>query len=392
MDTIKKEKKLELYIHIPFCVRKCNYCDFLSFSADEMVQRQYTDALCREISDWSGYGEGSVSTVFIGGGTPSILPVREMERILDTIYRYAGMENEAEITMECNPGTAGPEKLRAWKSSGINRISFGLQSTENRELKMLGRIHTWEDFQENWHLARSAGFENLNVDLMSALPGQSPGSWQKTLRRVMDLEPEHISAYSLMIEEGTPFYGLFAEADQKRAADEPQDLLPSEEEERQMYEDTLMILTAHGYHRYEISNYARPGRECRHNCGYWTGVPYKGFGLGAASFLHHGRYKNTESMQEYLTAADPVKEWKKLGKAEEMEETMILGLRMMCGVSRREFREQYGISMEEIYGDVITKYSRMGLLKEENGFICFTEKGISVSNIILSDFLLTESD
>ncbi len=387
---MEKERELELYIHIPFCVRKCNYCDFLSFAADETVQRQYADALCREISDWGGYGDGRVSTVFIGGGTPSILPVREMERILNTIYRHARMENGAEITMECNPGTADREKLLAWKNSGTNRISFGLQSTDNRELKMLGRIHTWEDFQESWHLAREAGFENLNVDLMSALPGQSTRSWQKTLSRVLDLEPEHISAYSLIIEEGTPFYGQFAEADQKRAADEPQDLLPSEEDERQMYEDTLTMLAAHSYHRYEISNYARPGRECRHNCGYWTGVPYKGFGLGAASFLHHGRYKNTESMQEYLTAADPVKERHKLEKAEEMEETMILGLRMMQGVSILEFQKKYGISMEAVYGDVIAKYTRMGFLKEENSHICFTKNGISVSNVILSDFLMTE--
>ncbi|MBC8572447.1 radical SAM family heme chaperone HemW [Jingyaoa shaoxingensis] len=384
------EKELELYIHIPFCVRKCNYCDFLSFAADETVQRQYTDALCREISDWEGYGDGRVSTVFIGGGTPSILPVREMERILDTVYRHARMENETEITMECNPGTADREKLLAWKNSGINRISFGLQSTDNRELKRLGRIHTWEDFQESWHLARKAGFENMNVDLMSALPGQSTQSWQKTLDRVLELEPEHISAYSLIIEEGTPFYGQFAEADQKRAADEPQNLLPSEEEERQMYEDTLTMLAAHGYHRYEISNYARPGRECRHNCGYWTGVPYKGFGLGAASFLHHERYKNTESMQEYLTGEDPVREWQKLNKAEEMEEMMILGLRMMQGVSTREFQKKYNVSMKEIYGDVISKYGEMGLLKEEKGRISLTEAGISVSNVILSDFLLAE--
>ena len=387
---MEKERELELYIHIPFCVRKCNYCDFLSFAADETVQRQYTDALCREIADWEGYGNGIVSTVFIGGGTPSILPVREMERILDTIYRYARMESETEITMECNPGTADREKLRAWKNSGINRISFGLQSADNRELRMLGRIHTWEDFQENWYLARKEGFENLNVDLMSALPGQSLSSWHKTLSRVLDLEPEHISAYSLIIEEGTPFYGQFAEADQKRAADEPQDLLPSEEEERQMYEDTLTMLAAHGYHRYEISNYARPGRECRHNCGYWTGVPYKGFGLGAASYLHHGRYKNTESMKEYLTAADPVKEWQKLDKSAEMEETMILGLRMMQGVSICEFQNKYEVSIQQIYGDVVAKYTRMGLLKEENGRICLTENGISVSNVILSDFLFTE--
>ena len=261
------EKELELYIHIPFCVRKCNYCDFLSFAADETVQRQYTDALCREISDWEGYGDGRVSTVFIGGGTPSILPVREMERILDTVYRHARMENETEITMECNPGTADREKLLAWKNSGLNRISFGLQSTDNRELKRLGRIHTWEDFQESWHLARKAGFENLNVDLMSALPGQSTQSWQKTLDRVLELEPEHISAYSLIIEEGTPFYGQFAEADQKRAADEPQNLLPSEEEERQMYEDTLTMLAAHRGENAAIT--VATGQECHTRDSDW---------------------------------------------------------------------------------------------------------------------------
>ena len=386
------QKELELYLHIPFCVRKCRYCDFLSFAKDEEVQDAYVQALCEEIKGWDGFVNRPISTIFIGGGTPTILPAREISRILETIQekRDPGFPAPEEITIECNPGTVDEADLQTFLSSGINRISFGLQSADNRELETLGRIHSWEEFLESYRLARKAGFENINVDLMSALPGQTPAGWRSTLEKVLALQPEHISAYSLIIEEGTPFYQIYGEADRCRREDEPQSLLPSEEEEREMYEDTGRILAAHGYHRYEISNYAKGGKECRHNCGYWTGIEYKGFGLGASSLLQKRRYRNTESLESYLDGAWQPEMVEALTRENEMEETVILGLRMMEGVSGEKFYQKYGKHLTDIYEETIRKYVKMGLMEADKQGIRLTESGISVSNVILSDFLISE--
>ena len=386
------QKELELYLHIPFCVRKCRYCDFLSFAKDEEVQDAYVQALCEEIKGWDGFVNRPISTIFIGGGTPTILPARKISRILETIQekRDPGFPAPEEITIECNPGTVDEADLQTFLSSGINRISFGLQSADNRELETLGRIHSWEEFLESYRLARKAGFENINVDLMSALPGQTPAGWRSTLEKVLALQPEHISAYSLIIEEGTPFYQIYGEADRCRREDEPQSLLPSEEEEREMYEDTGRILAAHGYHRYEISNYAKGGKECRHNCGYWTGIEYKGFGLGASSLLQKRRYRNTESLESYLDGAWQPEMVEALTRENEMEETVILGLRMMEGVSGEKFYQKYGKHLTDIYEETIRKYVKMGLMEADKQGIRLTESGISVSNVILSDFLISE--
>jgi len=386
------QKELELYLHIPFCVRKCRYCDFLSFAKDEEVQDAYVQALCEEIKGWDGFVNRPISTIFIGGGTPTILPARKISRILETIQekRDQGFPAPEEITIECNPGTVDEADLQTFLSSGINRISFGLQSADNRELETLGRIHSWEEFLESYRLARKAGFENINVDLMSALPGQTPAGWRSTLEKVLALQPEHISAYSLIIEEGTPFYQIYGEADRCRREDEPQSLLPSEEEEREMYEDTGRILAAHGYHRYEISNYAKGGKECRHNCGYWTGIEYKGFGLGASSLLQKRRYRNTESLESYLDGAWQPEMVEALTRENEMEETVILGLRMMEGVSGEKFYQKYGKHLTDIYEETIRKYVKMGLMEADKQGIRLTESGISVSNVILSDFLISE--
>ena len=248
---------MELYVHIPFCVKKCAYCDFLSFPQGEEIQRRYVEKLMEEIRTVSaGFHDTPVSSVFVGGGTPSVLKARWMKELFDCLRASFHIEETAEISMEANPGTVDREKLRIYREAGINRLSFGLQSADNRELKALGRIHTWEEFLDSFHQARIAGFTNINVDLMSALPGQTVDSWRKTLEKVLELKPEHISAYSLIIEEGTPFY--------EKYEDHPE-LLPPEEEERQMYHDTKRILHEHGYERYEISNYARAGYACRHN-------------------------------------------------------------------------------------------------------------------------------
>lgn len=386
------QKELELYLHIPFCVRKCRYCDFLSFAKDEEVQDAYVQALCEEIKGWDGFDNRPISTIFIGGGTPTILPVQGIRKILETILEKRDPRFPApeEITIESNPGTVDEVSLQTFLESGINRISFGLQSADNLELETLGRIHSWEEFLKSYRLAREAGFENINVDLMSALPGQTPAGWRNTLEKVLALQPEHISAYSLIIEEGTPFYQIYGEADQRRREDEPQSLLPSEEEEREMYEDTGRILAAHGYHRYEISNYAKKGKECRHNCGYWTGVEYKGFGLGASSLLQKRRYRNTESLENYLDGDWQPEMVEALTRENEMEETVILGLRMMEGVSEEKFYRKYGKRLTDVYGEIIRKYVKMGLMEADKQGIRLTESGISVSNVILSDFLISE--
>lgn len=379
---------MELYIHIPFCVRKCEYCDFLSFAAGKEQQGEYVKELITEIRSWKDRGDVSVSSVFIGGGTPSILEGSQIFEIIKAVREEYVLTEDAEITLEANPGTLNKEKLEWYRKAGINRLSLGLQSARNTELKMLGRIHTWEEFLESFHLAREAGFMNLNVDLMSALPGQSTAAWEDTLKKVIELEPEHISAYGLIVEEGTPFYDQYAGELKKQEAGEKCQYLPSEEEERCMYQKTVEILKQYGYERYEISNYAKAGKECRHNCGYWLRKEYKGFGLGAASLIKNQRYSNTRDMKIYLTGKWQEEIIEELSLENQMEETMFLGLRMMKGVSRKNFETCYGVPVEEIYGQVLRKMYDAGLLLEENGWIKLTEKGIDISNYVFADFLL----
>lgn len=310
----RKKRELEIYIHIPFCVKKCAYCDFLSGPAGKAEQKAYVEALQKEIASFGGMevmsSEGAnagnckgqeggklpeymVVSVFFGGGTPSILNADWIGKILTLLKKRFEFREDVEITIECNPGTADRKKLKAYREYGINRISFGLQSADNEELQLLGRIHTWEQFLEIYQEARAAGFSNINVDLMSSLPGQSRASWKKTLEKVLALEPEHISAYSLIIEEGTPFYEKYEEDARLREEGEVPKYLPSEEEEREMYRLTEEMLLGAGMHRYEISNYAKEGYECRHNIGYWIGTEYVGFGLGASSYLRKTEQEQT---------------------------------------------------------------------------------------------------
>lgn len=372
-------REIQLYLHIPFCIRKCGYCDFLSGPADETAQRAYTEALLREIRVLGQRTEAAVSTIFIGGGTPSVLRADWMEEILDQLRASFRLLPEAEISMEANPGTVTPEKLKAYLRGGVNRISFGCQSADNEELRLLGRIHSWEEFLESFSMAREAGFANINVDLMSGLPGQTVVSWERTLRRTAALGPEHISAYSLIIEEGTPF------------AQKPLPL-PDEEEERLMYERTGQILKEYGMEQYEISNYARPGYACRHNIGYWTGKEYLGMGLGSSSLMEGERFSNTSDMKEYLEDSGHPgrlrRDRQKLSEKDRMEEFMFLGLRMTAGISEKDFLDTFGREIHTVYGSVIRKYVEGGFLGEEKGRVYLTRKGISVSNPILADFLL----
>lgn len=370
---------MELYVHIPFCIKKCDYCDFLSGPASAETQNNYVEALLTEISKSGDFSEREISTVFIGGGTPSAVQSENIIRIMEALRRRFVFSDNAEITMEANPGTLTSEKLKDYREAGINRLSIGLQSADDGELRALGRIHTYQEFLESYHLARAAGFDNINIDLMSAIPGQTRKSWNRNLKTVVDLKPEHISAYSLIVEEGTPFA--------KRKLD-----LPGEDEEYQMYEDTARILGEYGYLQYEISNYARKGYECRHNKGYWMRTDYLGLGLGAASLIGGDtRWNNTSDMQEYLQNSGSLQKIRKdtviLTRKEQQEEFMFLGLRMTEGVSEADFQECFGVPLLKVYGEPLKKYKNMELLENKNGFWRLTPRGIHVSNWILADFL-----
>ena len=292
---METKRKLELYLHIPFCIRKCSYCDFLSFAADESLKERYAGQLIEEIHAKSAaFADREISTLFIGGGTPSILKAESLAQIMAAVRADFALAADCEATIEANPGTLTADWLETCRAAGLNRLSLGLQSADDGELRTLGRIHTWEQFLASYGMVRRAGFENVNVDLMSALPGQSLASWERSLREVTALEPEHISAYSLIVEEGTPFCERYSGAGAK--------LLPDEDTERAMYRAAKEILGRAGFERYEISNYAKPGRACRHNIGYWTGEEYLGLGLGASSYVDGWRFSNTGDMERYLAA------------------------------------------------------------------------------------------
>lgn len=396
-------RDLSIYIHIPFCVRKCLYCDFLSFAASAAEMKSYVNYLTQEIKGQSiFYRDHSVISVFLGGGTPSLLPAGETGRILEAVRENYRMTEGAEVTLECNPGTVTAEKLTSYITYGINRLSIGLQSTQNEELARIGRIHDYETFLETYRMARTAGFGNINIDLMAALPGQSISSYRKSLERVTALEPEHISAYSLILEEGTV---LFDRKEQYH--------FPTEEEDREMYQMTKEFLGERGYQRYEISNYAREGYACRHNQVYWQRGDYAGFGLGASSMVWDVRWRIPETMAQYKDYVENMQKsmetdidfmgfapwlenqrdlrWRErqiLSIKEQMEEYMFLGLRMMCGVDSRAFYDIFGRQMEEVYGPVIEKLMSQSLIEKEEGRLKLTDTGIDVSNYVMSRFLL----
>ena len=299
------KKTMELYIHIPFCIKKCQYCDFLSFAADESTQNDYVQALLREIAYYGPHCmDYLVTTVYIGGGTPSWLREESMEEIMTAVKHSFALASDAEVSIECNPGTITGHKFQVYRDSGINRLSIGLQSADNEELKVIGRIHTWEQFLKTYEMARDHGFSNINIDLMYSLPGQTAETWYASLQKVLRLRPEHISAYSLIIEKGTPFYDLYKFDAVKQQAGLPTDALPTEEEVYRMTKMTEQLLKEAGYEHYEISNFALPGFACRHNIGYWKRIDYLGVGLGSASLLDNIRYTNTNELYTYLKEAE----------------------------------------------------------------------------------------
>ena len=401
------KKKLEIYVHIPFCAKKCAYCDFLSFPGNMRMRREYTDKLLEEIRIQSSFvREYQVDTIFLGGGTPSVLDVTDITAIMGTLKEHYDIAPDAEITIEVNPGTVKMEGLVAYREAGINRVSMGLQSADDTELRYLGRIHTYDEFLKSFQRVRMAGFTNVNVDLISAMPGQTPESWRNTLKKTAMLKPEHISAYSLIVEEGTPFYDRYgghvemesyemSPEERRRLMALPD--LPDEDTEREMYYMTRNCLAEQGYERYEISNYARPGFECRHNVGYWTGTEYLGLGLGASSYLEGCRFHNTSDFQSYVSAHfDDEAEFcqalrqdmEQLSVKSKMEEFMFLGLRLTRGVSVEGFITRFGQSIRNVYGGVIDKLEREGLLEHKNGYYHLTERGLDLSNYAMSLFLL----
>ena len=382
---------LGIYVHIPFCVKKCDYCDFLSFAADEQTQKSYVAALQKELAFYGAkYKDRRITTIFIGGGTPSWLKEDYMQAIMETVYHYFSVEQDAEITIECNPGTITEHKFEVYRRIGINRLSIGLQSVHNEELKILGRIHTFEQFLKTYDMARKHGFSNINIDLMSSLPGQTPEIFCDSLYQVLKLKPEHISAYSLIIEKGTPFYELYRFDAVRQEAGMQTESLPTEEEEYQTTKMTQHILKEAGYHWYEISNFAKPGYECRHNIGYWKRVDYLGVGLGASSLIDNVRYSNTRDLYTYLSVpADSLHETAaQITRNEQMEEFMFLGLRMRDGFYRDEFTQAFGIPIEAVYGDALNHLQQEELLLKREGRIYLTDKGMDLNNYVVAQFML----
>ena len=371
--------KISLYIHIPFCVRKCLYCDFPSFSGMESIFDDYVRMLCREIDEtYSDYRGMEVKSIFVGGGTPSVLPPALLGRISDKIFSRFDVDSKAEITIETNPGTLDAKKLAEMKSMYFNRLSMGLQAWQDRLLKKLGRIHTADEFEANFLQARDAGFKNINVDLMFALPAQSLDDWQETLEKVMKLRPEHISAYSLIIEEGTPFFDMFDRGELKET---------DEETDRKMYYLAKEMLSDKGHKQYEISNFAKEGFECYHNKVYWRTEEYQGFGLGAHSYSDGVRFHNTYDMKEYLRGGGLRLDKEFLSFQEKQEEFMFMGLRMNEGVSEAEFLRRFGESMDSVYGDEIKELISEELLVKKDGRLSLTDRGVDISNSVFEKFI-----
>lgn len=376
---------MQVYVHIPYCRQKCRYCDFASYAGRESSMARYVDTLLKEM-DASLARPIPVDTVYIGGGTPSILPPHELGRILDHLRSSCTLLPRSEITCEANPGTLTAQWLREAVRAGVNRISMGMQAKQPQLLRTLGRIHTHEDVLQSVALVREAGIRNLSLDLMFGLPGQTREMWRETLDAALALEPEHLSCYGLIPEEGTP---LKADLDAGRLE------LPDEEVERQMYDDALELLAAHGYAQYEISNFARPGLFCRHNLGYWRGIEYQGFGASAASYGHVGRemrrWTNPSGIEEYIAMVNAHawerRECTSLTKEDERYEVLMLGLRLNAGVSEEEFRMKFGMTLDEYRGDALRRLERQGLLSHQDGRWRLTRRGMDVQNAVLVDLM-----
>lgn len=389
-------KKLGIYVHIPFCVRKCAYCDFLSFEGMFDKQGPYIGALNREIDAISEkYGidfdnEYEISSIYFGGGTPTSVKPEYICDLLHKLIERFSVNSDIEITLEANPGTVDFESLKAYREAGFNRLSLGMQSADNAELRYLGRIHTYEEFKDCYEVAREAGFTNVNVDIMTALPYQNNDTLQKTLDSLLDLSilPEHVSAYSLIVEPGTEFFEKFGEMDDNGYYTGPEGYaLPIGNQERALYYQARNFLINNGYIQYEISNFAKEGYESIHNSSYWTRQDYIGLGLNASSFINNVRYKNTADLDKYIEDEKAIDEEIKLDEKSAMEEFMFLGLRRLVGVNADEFERIFRRRIRNAYGEQIDDLISSGLMIEENGNYRLTDRGIDYGNYCFSRFL-----
>jgi oxygen-independent coproporphyrinogen III oxidase len=370
-----------LYLHFPFCQQKCNYCDFNSYAGMEHLLPKYLAAIKQEIFMYKVH-VSVVDTIYIGGGTPSLLPINDITRLFDSLRRNFYINDRAEITMETNPGSCTLEKLKVISMNGVNRLSIGLQSFNKESLKKLGRVHTVEDFIRTYQYAQEAGFKNINVDLIYGLPWQTGEEWQDTLAGVVELNPDHISLYSLSYEDGTPF-----SRDLKAGKIKKMD----EELEAEMYENAIKLLKSAGYDHYEISNFAKPGKRCRHNQIYWRNEEYVGLGAGATSYMGRVRYTNVKEIPQYIEKvfgndyATGEKEALKLEKI--IGETIMLNLRMLDGFKMDDLQKRYKANVDELYGPTIKVLANQGLLKEEEGMVKLTDHGLMIANQVFQRFV-----
>ena len=375
-----------LYIHIPYCVKKCDYCDFVSFCENDSIGR-YVSALIREIemTAQETSSRQEFGTVFFGGGTPSLLSGEQMCRIMDALRENFSVSANAECSMECNPGTATAANLRDYRAAGINRLSIGLQSASDALLKRVGRIHTYVQFSDTLRYARDAGFENIGVDVMHGLPGQTQADYLSTLKTVCDTGVTHVSAYALTLAEGTPL-------DERVSSGET--ILPDEDDVADMQDAGIEYLESRGYLRYEISNFARPGFECLHNLNYWENGEYLGLGVAAHSAVRlrqWTRYSNVETLKEYFRLVErgrrPLQETIRLYPADEMFECVMLGLRLVRGVERAAFRERFGADMAQVYPEAMEKLRARGWVEETEERIALNKLGLDLQNEALDFFM-----
>ncbi len=375
-----------VYVHIPYCLKKCRYCDFCSIPIDETAGR-YRSALEKEIAlSRDRYPDARVKTVFFGGGTPTALPAEDLCAILDAIRTAFPVEPDAEISVECNPKTIGFEGLRRLRSAGFNRLSIGLQATQNALLKRIGRVHTYEEFLATYSAARDAGFTNINIDLMHGLPGHTEAEYLDAIRTVAALAPTHISAYALILEEGTPLYDDVTQG---------RETLPDPDATADMEDAGMALLESLGYHRYEVSNFAKPGFECRHNLIYWHNEPYLGLGVAAhSSMVEDGfwvRFSNESSIPAYLKKLEkgklPRAERILINTFEQMFESIMLGLRLVKGIDRKAFFDRYSCDVIETYKEAYDKNDRFGYWdRSDPAFLRLTPLGMDHLDTVLRDF------
>ncbi|HBG2863983.1 TPA: oxygen-independent coproporphyrinogen III oxidase, partial [Clostridioides difficile] len=384
---------LGLYVHIPFCVKKCKYCDFNSYKMDIDSKKRYIEDLKIEMELYSNklYKDNKyknkeccslnkndkITSIFVGGGTPSILTSDEIREVFISIKEMFDIDENAEITIECNPGTLTLEKLKTMKEIGINRLSIGLQAIQEKHLNFIGRIHTYEEFEKNYKDALSVGFKNINIDLMYSLPNQTLCDWKETLEKVVHLNPTHISAYSLILEEGTELYNMY-ESNKFELIDENVDI--------EMYEYTINYLKSKGYNQYEISNYSKEGYNCEHNILYWECEHYIGIGAGASGYINENRYNNVESLEDYhlslVKREKPIQENEILSEKDMIEEKIFMGLRMNKGIKFEDFKKKFGIDFREKYNKQIEMLLARKLINQSFEGIQLTQKGREISNSV----------